>query len=70
MNISEIMISMETMDHEELSQIVLALIRNWSRVHPEDEFVVLSLPREDKESRKQILAGCWRFLQNEKCAGG
>lgn len=53
------------MDHSELTQILLAAVKGWSRRHPEEELVILSLPKGDRELRRHLLEESRKILLPE-----
>ncbi len=45
----------QEMSGENVSEVLLAVLKGWGRINPEDELIWLSLPRADPEQRRQIL---------------
>lgn len=41
---------------EQLEEIERMLIRRWDELNPEQEIVIISLPKNDAEMRKKVLA--------------
>ena len=54
------------MDHSELNEVLLAAVKGWSRVHPEEELVILSLPKGDLEQRRYVLEESRKILMAER----
>ena len=68
MEMAEILKSMEAMDHSELNEVLLAAVKGWSRVHPDEELVILSLPKSDWEQRRCLLEESRRILLSGRFA--
>lgn len=46
--------AIENASDEEITEIIAALIRRYSRLHPEWEILFLSLPKEPTQRRRQL----------------
>ena len=66
MEIAEILKSMEVMEYSELNEVLLAAVKGWSRVHPEEDLVILSLPKGDLEQRRYVLEESRKILMAER----
>lgn len=55
MEIDELLDGIEKASDMDMSEIIKALIRRNNRVHPEQETIFLSLPRNDREERERLL---------------
>ena len=47
---------------------LLDYIRQWEKQNPEEEMVFITLPKYDRDERKQVLASVVKFLSEENFA--
>lgn len=52
----------EIYTEEMLTASILALCRSYEAFHPEQELVILSLPKSDQQQRRQILTRMMELL--------
>lgn len=50
------------MTEEELDKEIKRIMKAWNRLHPEDELVWISLPKNDMEERKRTIASMYRIF--------
>ena len=51
---------------ESQDRILRAVLRGWRKEHPNDELVLISLPKENMQERKRILESVYR-LERKEC---
>lgn len=57
----------ETLEmYEDCVKKIRELIHAWEQMRPEEELVVMVLPKYDKKARKEQLEGISKMLLNEK----
>ena len=53
-------------EYEECAEMMLELIRKWDQMRPEEELVVMVLPKYDQKARREQLEGICRMILDEK----
>lgn len=53
------------MNGEDLGEVLFALVKGWGRAHPEEELLILSLPREDPQQRIAVMEAALELMRRE-----
>ncbi len=61
--LSQVLIQILNASDEDISKIIQAVIKRYEMFYPDDEVVFLSLPTDDLEERRAILAAALETLE-------
>lgn len=53
------------MECDEMTAKIAGIIKEWEKLHPEEELIVISLPKNDPENRKRIITRLQELLSEE-----
>lgn len=60
------MMEIEQKEYEECMKMIHELMEKWEKIRPEEELVVMILPKYEQEQRKKRMEQVWEMVLKEK----